>query len=145
MLAVNFSCSKSIGGGFCLSSSFDVGIKCLCSLFVEGFGISCGLGCLSGIGVSYGWLWNKLLCCSTFGALGTGAGKLFPMHWYAGGGVISCGNIDGSLFSLIVSNGSSLNGSGLYFLSGNGGFCIFFVGSKVRNCNPLSVLRIVVL
>ena len=110
-----------------------------------GFGISYGFGWWIGIGVSYGWLWNKLLCCSTFGALGIGADKLFPMHWYAGGGVISCGNIDGSLFSFIVSNGFNLNGSGWYFLSGNGGFCILFVGSKVRNCNPFSVLRIVVL
>ena len=70
---------------------------------------------------------------------------LFPKHWYAGGGVKSCGGSVCSLFSVIVSTGSSLNGSCLYFLSGNGGFC-FFVGEfVVLNCNLLSVLRIVVL
>ena len=49
-----------------------------------------------------------------------------------------------SLFSDIVSSGSTLNGSCLYFLSGNGGFCFFGDEFVVRNCNPLSVLRIVV-
>ena len=97
-----------------------------------------------GIGVSYGCLLNKILCCSIYGALGIGADKLFPRHWNAGGGVISCVSIVCNLFSFIVSNCSILSGSGLYFLSGNGGFCIFVDDSKVRNCNTFSVLRIVV-
>ena len=58
---------------------------------------------------------------------------------------MSCGGSMGSLFSVIVSNGSLFNVSSLYFRSGNGGFCFFGGESIVRNCSPLSVLRIVVL
>ena len=54
---------------------------------------------------------------------------------------MSCGGSVCSLYSDIVSKGSTRNGSCLYFLYDNGGFCFFGGEFDVLNCNPFSVLR----
>ena len=49
---------------------------------------------------------------------------------------MSCGGSVCSLFSDIVFSGSTLNGSCLYFRSGNGGFCFFEDEFVVLICSP---------